>query len=185
MAKKEESREETWIPARLVPAGKMRQEEQETRATSVLLAVMPVVADFGHALLRELNAPKGQISTFTEVRLKDSAGKTHIPDGAIRVDRGKTHWSCLVEVKTGRAALKSEQVERYLEIAREHDFDALLTISNQIRSDPEALPYDVDKRKVGKLDVRHISWWRILTEAIVQHRFRGSPIPSRPGSSTS
>jgi hypothetical protein len=82
-------------------------------------------------------------------------------------------------VKTGRATLQSSQVERYLDMAHEHDFDALLTVSNQIRSDAAALPYEVDKRKVGKLAVRHISWWRILTEAIVQHRFRGIADPEQ------
>lgn len=165
--------EDGWSQARLIPSSKVRQEEQETRATSTLLAVMPVVPDFGHGLLAELKAPRGQISAFTEVRLKDGNGRTHIPDGAIVVERGKTRWSCLVEVKTGRALLDSGQVERYLEMAREHGFDAVLTISNQIRSDSTTLPYEVDKRKVGKIKVRHISWWRILTEAIIQHRFRG------------
>jgi hypothetical protein len=168
-----------WVPARLIPAGKLRQEEQETRGTSTLLAVMPVVPSFGHGLLAEFNAPKGQIATFTEVRLKDGQGKTHIPDGAIVVERGGKRWSCLVEVKTGRAALEAHQVERYLDCAREHGFDALLTISNQIRSEATNLPYDVDKRKVGRLEVRHISWWRILTEAIVQHRFRGVSDPEQ------
>lgn len=157
----------------------MRQEEQETRATSTLLAVMPVIPAFARELLEDFQAPKGQVSTFTEVRLKDGSGKTHIPDGAIVVERGGTRWTCLVEVKTGRAALESSQVERYLEMAREHKFDALLTISNQIRSEATSLPYDVDKRKVGKLEVRHISWWRILTEAIVQHRFRGVSDPEQ------
>ncbi len=170
---------EGWTPARLIPAGKMRQEEQETRATSTLLAVMPVVPEFGHGLLAEVKAPRGQISTFTEVRLKDGNGKTHIPDGAICIDRGKTRWRCLVEVKTGRANIDAGQVERYIDMAREHGFDAVLTISNQIRSDATNLPYEVDKRKVGKLPVRHISWWRILTEAIVQHRFRGISDPEQ------
>jgi hypothetical protein len=168
-----------WMPARLIPAGKMRQEEQETRATSTLLSVMPVVPDFGRQLLAEFKAPKGQISTFTEVRLKDGRGKTHIPDGAILVERGSKRWTCLVEVKTGRSILGAGQVERYLEMAREHGFDAVLTISNQIRSEATSLPYEVDKRKVGKLEVRHISWWRILTEAIVQHRFRGVSDPEQ------
>jgi hypothetical protein len=157
----------------------MRQEEQETKATSTLLAVMPVVPDFGHGLLAEMKAPRGHISTFTEVRLKDGNGKTHIPDGAIVVERGKTKWSCLVEVKTGRATMNGDQVGRYLNMARQHGFDAVLTISNQIRSDPTTLPYEVDKRKVGKIMVRHISWWRILTEAIVQHRFRGVSDPEQ------
>ncbi len=172
--------EQKWERARLIPTAGIRgQEEQETRATSALLAVLPAVPDFGHALLKEVGAPKGHIATFTEVRLKGPDGKTHIPDGAIVVTRGKTRWSCLVEVKTGRALQQGEQVARYLDMAREHGFDALLTISNEIRSNPDDLPYDVDRRKLGRLTVRHISWWRVLTEAVVQHRFRGIEDPDQ------
>lgn len=166
--------EQDWVPARLIPAAGIRgQEEQETRATSAMLSVLPAVPEFGHALLAGMGAPRGRISTFTEVRLRDGGGKTHIPDGAIVIERGKTRWSCLVEVKTGRATLDSSQVDRYLSMARMHGFDGLLTVSNEIRPDPDALPYEVDRRRVGKLTVRHVSWWRVLTEAIVQHRFRG------------
>lgn len=181
MSRADEGRpEKDWVPARLIPTAGIRgQEEQEKRATSALLAVLPAVPDFGHALLAGMGAPKGRISTFTEVRLKDDAGKTHIPDGAIIVERGKTRWSCLVEVKTSRVALDASQVDRYLSMARVHGFDGLLTISNQIRTDPDALPYEVDRRRVGKLTVRHLSWWRVLTEAIVQHRFRGIKDPDQ------
>src|SRR5918995_6806529 len=116
-----------WHPARLVPAVGIRStEEQEKRATSSLLAVMRAVPEFGHALVTPLGAPKGRISTYAEVQLKDSAGKTHIPDGAIVAERGKTTWQCLVEVKTGRADLRSEQVNRYLDMARENRLDAVL-----------------------------------------------------------
>ena len=58
-------------------------------------------------------------------------------------------------------------------------FNGLLTISNQIRSDPTNLPYSVDKRKMRGLTVYHLSWWRVLTEAIVQHRFRGIEDPDQ------
>jgi hypothetical protein len=172
--------EQDWVPARLIPAAGIRgQEEQETRATSALLAVLPAVPAFGHALLSGMGAPKGRLSTFTEVRLKDGDGKTHIPDGAIVVERGKKRWSCLVEVKTGRATLESAQVDRYLSMARAHGFDGLMTISNEILPDPQGLPYEVDRRRVGKLTVRHVSWWKVLTEAIVQHRFRGIADPDQ------
>src|SRR3954469_1618206 len=98
---------ESWQPARLIPTVGIRgQEEQERRATSSLLAVMRAVPEFGHALLRELGAPKSpRIDTYTEVRFKDGAGKTVIPDGAIVCQRGKKTWTCLVEVKTGRVPL--------------------------------------------------------------------------------
>src|SRR5215207_9275218 len=167
-----------WHPARLIPAMGIRgQEEQEKRATTSLLAVMRAVPEFGHALVGPLRAPKGRISTYAEIQLKDMAGKTHIPDGAIVVERGKAQWHCLVEVKTGGAELKDEQVNRYLDMAREHRFDAVLTISNQITSAPTDSPVDVDRRKLRSVALVHLSWWRILTEAIVQHRHRGVSDP--------
>lgn len=53
------------------------------------------------------------------------------PDGLIRVSRGSRVWAALVEVKTGRNELQSEQLENYLEAARRNGLQALLTISNQ------------------------------------------------------
>ena len=63
---------EAWRPARLIPtAGIKGQEEQEKRAASCLLAVMHAVPEFGHALLRELGAPKFPIiESYAEVRFK-------------------------------------------------------------------------------------------------------------------
>jgi len=169
-----------WIPARLLStAGIRNQKEQEQRAASALLAVMGAVPDFCRAMLSGMKAPKGSISTFTELRFKDEDEKLHIPDGAVVIERGKNRWGCLVEVKTGAAPLESDQVSRYLDLAREHGFDGLLTVSNQIRSDPKALPYSVDKRKLRGLKAYHLSWWRVLTEAIVQHRFRGIEDPDQ------
>jgi hypothetical protein len=170
---------EEWHPARLIPTAGIRgQEEQERRATSSLLAVMGAVPDFGHAILSGVGAPRGRISTFAEVQLKDPDGKLSIPDGAIVVERGKSRWSCLLEVKTSGAPLKPEQVARYLDMAREHGFDAVLTISNEITATPKESPVAVDRRKAGSR-LFHLSWWRVITEAIVQHRFRGIEDPDQ------
>jgi hypothetical protein len=169
-----------WHPARLIPAvGIKGQEEQEKRATSSLLAVMRAVPEFGHALVGPLGAPKGRISTFAEVQLKDATGRLNIPDGAIVVERGKTVWRCLVEVKTGTAALTAEQVNRYLDWARENRLDAVLTISNQITGSLTDSPVPVDGRKLRTTRLFHLSWWRIITEAIVQHRHRGVADPDQ------
>lgn len=175
------SAEDTWQRARLLPTvGIKGQEEQERRATSSLLAVMHAVPEFGHALLRELGAPKSPIvKTFTEVRFKNAAGKSQIPDGAIVCERGKKRWSCLVEVKTGSAALRDEQVASYLDLARDNGFDGVLTISNQITAVSTESPVAVDKRKLRKASLWHFSWWRVLTEAIVQHRYRGISDPDQ------
>jgi hypothetical protein len=171
---------ETWQPARLLPTVGLRgQEEQEQRATSSLLAVIFAVPDFGHALLGDLGAPRGRIETFTEIQLRDAAGKRCIPDGAIVATRGSKEWKCLVEVKTGAATLKDEQVVRYLDWARDNDFDAVLTISNEITASSADTPVVVDKRKLKRVSLFHLSWWRILTEAIVQHRHRGMSDPDQ------
>ncbi|MGH2715191.1 MAG: stress response protein [Thermoleophilaceae bacterium] len=171
---------EGWHLARLIPAVGIRgQEEQEKRATSSLLAVMRAVPEFGHALVGPLGAPKGRIATYAEVQVKDAGGKTHIPDGAIVVERGKTAWRCLVEVKTGTADLTSEQVNRYLDWARENRLDGVLTISNQITGSPTDSPVPVDGRKLRTTRLYHLSWWRIITEAIVQHRHRGVSDPDQ------
>lgn len=169
-----------WHPARLIPTAGIRgQEEQEKRGTSCLLAVMAAVPEFGRALVDEIGAPRGRITTFAEVQLKDPAGRVSIPDGAVVVERGKTRWRCLVEVKTGDADLRPEQVSRYLDMAREHDFDAVVTISNQITDSTLESPVDVDRRKTRSVHLRHLSWWRVITHAIVQHRHRGITDPDQ------
>lgn len=162
------------MPARLIPVAGIRgQDEQEIRAASSLLAVMGAVDEFGKALIRDVGAPAGRVSTFTEVPLKTATGQVLRPDGAIVVERGKTSWRCLVEVKTGNAQLGSEQVSNYLDLAREHDFDAVITVSNQISSAPEDVPVEVDRRKLRSVALRHLSWWRILTEAVMQYQHKG------------
>ncbi|MGH8573739.1 MAG: stress response protein, partial [Gammaproteobacteria bacterium] len=85
----------------------------------------------------------------------------------------------LVEVNTSGAPLRAEQVNSYLDIARDNGFDGVLTISNQITSRSEESPVSVDKRKLRRTALWHFSWWRVLTEAIVQHRFRGISDPDQ------
>jgi len=138
------------------------------------------VPEFGHALLRELGAPKAPvIETFAEVRLKDADGKTVIPDGAIVCRRAGKTWTCLVEVKTGSARLKDEQVTGYLDVARANGFDGVLTISTQITSGVTESPVAVDGRKLKATCLWHMSWWRVLTEAVVQQRYHGISDPDQ------
>lgn len=169
-----------WQPARLLSTIGLRgEEEKERRATSALLAVMMSVPEFGQELITTLGGPKGRISTFTEIQLKDADGKLSIPDGAIVCERGANVWCALVEVKTGTSPLKSEQVSRYLDLARANGFDSVITISNRITAERTDRVVDVDKRKLKSVQLRHISWWRILTAAIVQHRHKGVSDPDQ------
>lgn len=166
--------EEAWHPARLIPTtGIGGAQEQEERATSSLLAVMHAVPDFGRALLVHAGAPAGRIRTFTEVYIRDlDSETTSVPDGAILVERGQARWCALVEVKTGGNPLTKEQVERYLDLARINGFDAVITLSNDITSSSAVSPLTIDPRKTRKVDLRHLSWFQVTTEAVLQHRHR-------------
>lgn len=180
MPKAPEKPEDGWHEARLIPtSGIGGQEEQEQRATSSLLAVMRAVPEFGRALLIHAGAPAGRIRTFTEVQLPDGEENVLRPDGAVLVERGRTRWSCLVEVKTGGTLLRADQIGRYLDLARSHGFDAVLTISNQITSSPAESPVAVDGRRLKRVGLRHLSWWQVMTEARIQYVHRGINDPDQ------
>jgi hypothetical protein len=157
-----------WSAARLIPtAGKQSSHEAEVRASSALLAILGAVPTFSRGLLRPVGAPGGKnIETFTEVILKTASGDTLRPDGVILATYGSRSWGCLVEVKTGRAELTARQVEGYVRLARKYGFDAVLTISNQLRAREDELPYNLSRKVQGKIAVHHLSWWRIFTEAV-------------------
>jgi len=171
--------EETWHRARIIPtSGIGGAEEQERRATSALMAVMSVVPEFSKALLGPLGAPAGTPATYIEVPF-DLGEKRVIPDGLIRVRRGSREWTALVEVKTGKNLLETDQLERYLDVAKVEGFDALLTISNEIPPIPGQHPTIVDKRKLRKVAMSHWSWSFVLSTAIVQKEHRGVSDPEQ------
>jgi hypothetical protein len=171
--------EQPWHEARLIPtSGISGAEEQERRATSALLAVMGAVRDFGRVLTQPLGAPSGKIETYIEVPFV-LGDKKVFPDGLIRVARGSRQWTALVEVKTGNNELYAEQLEAYLDVAREQRFDAVITISNQIPPAPGLHPTKVDKRKLKSVALHHWSWSQVLSTAVVQKEHRGVADPEQ------
>lgn len=171
--------EESWHAARLIPTSGIKgPEEQERRATSALLAVLTAVKEFGRTVTGRAGAPAGRIECFVEVPFIIDEREV-FPDGLIRVRRGKTQWTCLVEVKTGSNLLQRDQIEAYLDVAKEQAFDALLTISNEIPPAPGMHPTEVDKRKLRKVGLHHLSWTQILTDAVMEKTHRGVADPDQ------
>jgi hypothetical protein len=171
--------EQAWNTARLIPtSGINGPVEQERRATSALLAVMSAVREFGRTLTAPLGAPAGRLETFIEVPFF-AGDKKVFPDGLIQTHWGTKKWTALVEVKTGDNDLRAEQLEAYLDVARENGFDALITISNEIPPSPGQHPTAIDKHKLRKVVLRHWSWSEVLTHAIVQKEFHGVADPDQ------
>lgn len=171
--------EESWNAARLIPtSGIGGAQEQERRATSALLAVMSAVKEFGRAVTAPFGAPASTLDCFVEVPF-EADGRAAFPDGLIRARRGGRTWTALLEVKTGTNELAVEQVETYLDIARAEGFDCVITVSNEIPPSPGLHPLPVDKRKLRKVALHHISWTELLTHAVLQKEFRGVADPDQ------
>lgn len=169
--------EKSWQAARLFSvAGVGAAEEQEKRATSALLATMFAVRPFARGIVARLGAPAGAVETFAEVQFMLDE-RVVIPDGVIRVARGSRLWTALLEVKTGTGQLRRDQVEKYLDVARQWSYDAVVTLSNEIAPGAGEHPIDVDKRKLRKVGMFHLSWAEVLQEARMVLTHRGVETP--------
>ncbi len=154
-----------WQPSRLFPvAGIGSGEEQERRATSALLAVMQLVRDFGRALTVPLGAPRGSMTTFVEVPFGQD-DEAYRPDGVIRVVGRQKEWTALVEVKTSGGCLNAEQIDHYVGIAKTNGYDAVITISNELCGGDDEHPVAIDRRKLRKVRLFHLSWDQIRSVA--------------------
>jgi len=168
-----------WQPSRLFSiSGIGGADEQEKRATSALLWTMAAVRPLGRALTARAGAPVGALETFIEVGF--SLGEQRvIPDGVIRIARGQRVWTAVVEVKTGDGMLGRDQIETYLRLAKRRKYDAVLTISNQISTDPDVHPVELPARATNAVALFHISWSEIMHEIkmlLAHHRF-ADPVP--------
>lgn len=166
-----------WVPARLFSvSGVGSAGEQEKRATSALLATAAGVKAFGRGFTALAAAPAGIVETFIEVQFDLGTAKV-IPDGVIKVARGSRTWTALLEVKTGTGQLRAEQVEAYLDVAKANAFDAVITLSNEISPGAGEHPVPVDKRKLRKVALVHVSWAEVLHEAQMTLNHRGVADP--------
>lgn len=139
---------------------------------------MQAVPEFARALLRPLGAPAGEVESFIEVPFR-LGERTVRPDGILTVTRGTKSWTALVETKTASNPLLVDQMNTYLDLARELEFEAVVSISNQYVSSSTGYPIEVDRRKLKKVSLYHWSWVDILTEAIVQKEYRGVSDPDQ------
>ncbi|WP_431039081.1 TerD family protein [Streptomyces sp. P6-2-1] len=165
---------ESWRGARLFPASALKSDgDRETRATSVLLAVMAQVPEFGRRLTAGFGAPAGRMETFTEVSLPHGDSPRR-PDGVIRVERAGKLWTALVETKTNGNSLRAEQVQAYADIASRRGYEAVVTLSNDVALEGSPLvDVRVDKRRRNKVALWHLSWAEVAHQAQMLIRHEG------------
>ncbi len=172
--KKSLAENDSWKSARLFPAGALKSDkEREGRATSVLLSVMAEVPEFGRRLTAAFGAPAGRMQTFTEVALPHGETPKR-PDGVIRVERAGKLWTALVEVKTNGNALRSDQVQNYMDIAARRGYEAVITLSNDVALEGRPLvEVKTDGRRKHKVALWHLSWAEVAHQAQMLIRHEG------------
>jgi len=153
--------------ARLFPV--LSTTSKEGRTTSIVLATLTKVEEFGAALLATVGqkvGKKADLSTFTEVVFKDQKinGKDR-PDGLVVLRVGKREWRALIEAKVGNNLLEQEQIERYRNIAKNNGIDCVITLSNQFATSPKHHPLEAVRKSRSKVPVYHWSWMKVLTTA--------------------
>lgn len=146
--------------ARLIPIYKVTD---EMALTSIFLSSLRLINEFRKSVFSEVNlTTSGKLYVFTEVNFSEL--KSDQPDGLIIVVKaGKIFDAALLEVKNKNNDLKSEQILRYLEIAKKFKIPKIITISNQFVSRPTQTPLDIKIPSSVKL--YHLSWSYILTIA--------------------
>ncbi|MGW0683881.1 TerD family protein [Streptomyces sp. NPDC002754] len=176
--KKSLAENESWAGARLFPVSALKSDrDRETRATSVLLAVMAQVPEFGRRLTAGFGAHAGRMETFTEVVLPHGDSPRR-PDGVIRVERAGRLWTALVETKTNGNPLKAEQVQAYADIAARRGYEAVITLSNDVALEGSPLvEVKIDRRRKNKVGLWHLSWAEVAHQAqmLLRHEGLGNP----------
>ena len=156
-------------PARLIPT--VADSRKEERIVSILLATLPRVRPLAAYIMERCGERIGKssvLNSFTEVEFPsvEANGKDR-PDGVLCVTTRRTRWTALIEAKIDNTEIDESQVQRYADIARKYQINAIITLSNQLVPLPTHLPYSVSKRVRNQVDLFHFSWIGILTQTLL------------------
>jgi hypothetical protein len=145
--------------ARLFPVGNTTEENQ---TTSIFLSSLSAVKEYREELLSAIGITKIKnrnvsIHVFTEIYNDE---KSERPDGLIVLTSGKNNpvieWISFVEVKVKNNQLTVEQIEHYIDFARNIGIDSIITISNKITTLPTESP--IETKKAKGFNLYHWSW---------------------------
>lgn len=144
--------------ARLFPIG---NSDSETSTVSIFLASLGAVKEYREELLsqigiKKINNKNIELHTYTEVSGGNSENR---PDGLLVITSGKHNpvieWAGFVEAKVRDNTLDAEQIERYVDFAREIGINDIITVSNYLSTTPMDSPITSKK---NKFNLYHWSW---------------------------
>ena len=149
--------------ARLFPSNNLKITD-EVNTTSIVLSSLCAIKEFRETFFKQIG-----INTITNKTVKLHAYAEVLPakqqdrpDGLIFLTTGSAQnvdYSFFFEIKT-KGKLQKEQIEKYLQKAKDCKIDYLITISNEFVTTPNMTPVkDLKPRK----NLFHFSWKHIAT----------------------
>jgi len=146
--------------ARLIPVYKPGD---EIALTSVFLSSLRLIKEFKKYFFSEVKLiSSGELYVYTEVvfpQFKDS----RIDGLIIVVKGGEIKDAAILEMKNKNCLLEQNQIEKYIQIARELNIPKIITVSNEFVSEPTQSPLNI--RIPKSIQMFHFSWSYILTLA--------------------
>ena len=168
-------------PARLIPT--VADSRKEERLVSILLATLPRVRPFAEQFLDRCGERLGKssvLASYTEVEFPSAdGGSKDRPDGLLCLTTRKARWTALLEAKIEKAEIDEEQIQKYADLAKRFQINAIITLSNQLVPLPTHVPYSVPKKISNQVDLFHMSWISILTIARLILRRKDEIDPSQ------
>jgi hypothetical protein len=156
-------------PARLIPI--TADSAREQKSVSIILAGLRSVLELRQSLLKSLNVRVGTSATleaWTEVVFqnedKQAVKQKDRPDGLLILRTGRREWRALIEAKVNNDTIGEDQLSRYLQQAKTHKLDAVITITNQFVALPTHHPVKLPKNATKSVALYHWSWAFIRTQ---------------------
>jgi len=147
----------------LFPVYKQPEQNIKNIFLSCLIAVKPLRERLFYRCTKAINNQTAQLDSYNEIDL-DGDDR---PDALLVLYTGKRSpvisWIGFIETKLG-SELKEDQLQRYIDKAKEFDNVSLISISNDIVSSPENTPFKLKGRKLPQYI--HFSWVYIKTECL-------------------
>jgi len=166
-SKSDEERSILVRPARLIPGNKKLD---ESSLASVFLASLPLVKEFRDSVFKEIGMGRaGYLKVYTEVsfpRVKiyqensPQKGPLRVDGLVLQVVGKQIRDAAFFEFKMGSQVVCSQQINAYIELAKEVGVPRLVSISNQFVPSPTDYPIEVNRNK--SVALYHFSWRYII-----------------------
>jgi len=140
-------------------------------ASSFLLTLMSVEA-FRVALFEGLGLKVGPgsklscLSDFTFLSAdnsKQQRKQSDRPNGLLYLQTSKFVWSALMVTRVSGGELEADALANCVEIAKQNQVNAILTVCDTFTARPGVLPVNIEKTSVENLEIFHLPWGRIYT----------------------